>query len=185
MCSAMSTWICLLRGVNLGAQNKLNMPALRAALAEAGLSDVRTYLQSGNVIADSDATTPEEIAGMVEDVLRSRFDLSVPVIVRTPEQLRRLAKWCPFREEALERPTLVHLLHLASRPDPDRVRALTQQSWTPDELAVDETDVAIKYATSMHRSRLQYSTIRRRLGVDGTARNWRTLQALVDLTADA
>lgn len=51
----MSTWICLLRGVNLGAQNKLNMPALRAALTEAGLSDVRTYLQSGNVIAGSNA----------------------------------------------------------------------------------------------------------------------------------
>jgi uncharacterized protein (DUF1697 family) len=65
------------------------------------------------------------------------------------------------------------------------VTALIEESWGPDELAVGESAVAIKYATTMHRSRLQHSIVLRRLGVDGTVRNWRTVQALVDLTADA
>lgn len=160
------------------------MPALRAALAEAGLTDVQTYLQSGNVIARSEASTAKEIAETVGTVLGDRFDLHVPVIVRTPEQLRHLLTWCPFRQAALDRPAVVHLLHLAAQPNPARVAALTDQSWSPDEVAVDEMDVAIRYATSMHQSRLQHSTVLRRLGVDGTARNWETLQALVDLTAD-
>lgn len=179
----MPTWICLLRGVNLGATNKLNMPALRTALSEAGLSEVRTYIQSGNVIMNSDLSQPDQIAQLVEKIIGNQFGLDVPVIVRTPERLRQLANWCPFRNEALDG-GIVHFLHLAAKPDPDRVTALTRQNWSPDALAVNEADVAIRYATSMHKSRLQYSTIRRRLGVDGTARNWRTLQALITLTAD-
>lgn len=178
----MPTWICLLRGVNLGATNKLNMPALRTALSEAGLSEVRTYIQSGNVIMNSDLSQPDQIAQLVEKIISNQFGLDVPVIVRTPERLRQLANWCPFRNEALDG-GIVHFLHLAAKPDPDRVTALTRQNWSPDALAVNEADVAIRYATSMHKSRLQYSTIRRRLGVDGTARNWRTLQALITLTA--
>lgn len=92
----MPTWICLLRGVNLGARNKLNMPALRAALTDSGLGAVRTYIQSGNVIMDAPAATPGEAAAMVGDVLRERFGLDVPVIVRTPDHLRQLLLWCPF-----------------------------------------------------------------------------------------
>lgn len=179
----MSTWICLLRGVNLGARNKLSMPELRAALSEAGMQDVRTYIQSGNVIGCSEVATRDEIAAFVGEVLSTNFDLNVPVIVRTPEELRRLLEWCPFRAEAQERPTVVHLLHLSARPEQNRVAALTEQSWSPDEIAIGEEDVAIKYATSMHQSRLQHSSVLRRLGVDGTARNWRTVHKLVELAA--
>jgi uncharacterized protein (DUF1697 family) len=92
--------------------------------------------------------------------------------------------WCPFREEAEDRPTAVHLLHLAAQPDPERAADLTQRDWSPDEVAIRGADVAIRYADTMHRSRLQHSAVLRRLRVDGTARNWRTLQALIDLTAD-
>jgi uncharacterized protein (DUF1697 family) len=180
----MPTWICLLRGVNLGARNQLNMAELRAALTQAGLAEVRTYLQSGNVIACSEVSQAQQIGNVVAKVLDDRFDLRVPVVVRTPGELLELLNWDPFEKDALERPAAVHLLHLAARPSPDRVAELTQQSWSPDEIAVREMDVVIRYATSMHRSRLQHSTVLRRLGVDGTARNWRTLRALVDLTAN-
>ncbi|SDR98388.1 DUF1697 domain-containing protein [Microlunatus soli] len=179
----MPTWICLLRGVNLGARNKVNMAALRDALTTAGLSEVRTHLQSGNVIVRSAVRTPDKVAGSIGDLLRDRFSLDVPVIVRTPQQLRDLLAWCPFRKEAAEHPATVHLLHLTARPDPDRLPALTGQDWEPDKIAIAEHDVAISYATSMHHSRLQHGAVLRRLGVDGTARNWRTVQALVDLTA--
>lgn len=180
----MPVWICLLRGVNLGATNKLNMSALRQALTDAGLSQVRTYLQSGNVVLGSDLTRPEEVAEIVGAVIKDRFRLAVPVIVRTPDRLRHLAHWCPFGDDAAAG-AVVHFVHLASRPAADRVTALVEQDWKPDDIAIDDVDVAIRYATSMHKSRLQHSRVLRRLGVDGTARNWRTLQALVDLTADA
>jgi uncharacterized protein (DUF1697 family) len=160
------------------------MPELRTALTESGFDDVRTYIQSGNVVVDSPADSAEDVADAIRNVLSRRFDLDVPEFVRTPEQLRQLSTWCPFREDAEDRPTAVHLLHLAAQPDPELAVDVTQRDWSPDEVAIRGADVAIKYASTMHRSRLQHGAVLRRLGVDGTARNWRTLQALIDLTSD-
>ena len=71
----MHTWVLLLRAVNLGAQNKVSMPRLRSALAAAGLSDVSTYLQSGNIIARS-ALSCGELSRLVHDVVRDEFGVN-------------------------------------------------------------------------------------------------------------
>lgn len=101
---AMAVWVSLLRGVNLGARNKVNMPRLRVALAEAGFDDVRTLVQSGNVIARSRHRSPEKVAKTVHEVIREHFDLEVPVTVRTPGQLREVLDWCPFPAESAREP---------------------------------------------------------------------------------
>ena len=178
-------WVSLLRGVNLGARNKVNMPQLREALAAAGFGEVRTYLQSGNVIGRSAHAGPEQVAQDVNAVVLERFGLDVPVLVRSPRQLRAVLGWCPFPQDAAARPTAVHVIHLALPPDRDRVAALLAQDWFPDRLAQRDGEVVVRYAATMHASRLQHASVLKRLGVDGTARNWRTLQALVELTADA
>ncbi|MGE5830523.1 MAG: hypothetical protein ACM30G_19470 [Micromonosporaceae bacterium] len=89
----------------------------------------------------------------------------------------------PIPDDAT-RPTAVHVIHLAREPDPDDVAAMLKEDWSPDGVAVRDLEVVVCYAESMHRSRLQHAAVLKRLGVDGTARNWRTLQALVDLTID-
>lgn len=91
----------------------------------------------------------------------------------------------PVRPDAAAGDGVVHLLFLTARPEPDRVSALTSQDWGPDAVAVRGSDVAIRYAVSMHKSRLQHAAVLRRLGVDGTARNWRTVQALVALADES
>jgi uncharacterized protein (DUF1697 family) len=178
------TWVSLLRGVNLGARNKINMPRLREALAGAGFEDVRTYVQSGNVVARSPHTDPDAVAEAVRDVVREHFGLEVPVVVRTPQQLREVLAWCPFPQDAAERPTAVQVLHLAAQPQQEAVDAVLAQDWSPDALAVRGLEAVVRYAATMHASRLQHAALLKRLGVDGTARNWRTLQALVELTGE-
>ena len=178
----MPVWVSLLRGVNLGARNKVNMPRLRAALVEAGFDDVRTYVQSGNVVARSPHRDADRMAAAVRAVVREHFAVDVPVVVRSPAQLRAVLAWCPFPDDAAARPTAVHVVHLTADPDPDRVAALLSADWSPDRVAARGREIVICYADGMHGSRLQYATALKRLGVDGTARNWRTLQALVDLT---
>jgi len=181
----MPVWVSLLRGINLGARNKVNMPQLRTALTDAGFADVRTYVQSGNVITRSRHRSPDRVAGDVREVVRERFDLDVPVIVRSPRQLRDVHSWCPFPDDAAARPTGVQVIHLAADPDPDRVAALLAEPCEPDGLAARGRELVVCYAETMHASRLQHATVLRRLGVEGTARNWRTLQTLVELTADS
>lgn len=179
----MVTWVSLLRGINLGARNKVGMTKLREELARAGFEDVRTYVQSGNVITSSAHRNPRTVAEAVREVVREHFGLDVPVIVRSPQELRDVLAWCPFPEDATARPTAVHVVYLAGIPDPERVARLLAEDWAPDGLAVREQEVCVRYAATMRAGRVQHATVLSRLGVEGTARNWRTLQAVVDLTA--
>jgi uncharacterized protein (DUF1697 family) len=176
-------WVSLLRGINLGSHNKVNMPRLREALADAGFRDVRTYVQSGNVITRSGHRSPDRVADDVRRVVRASFDVDVPVIVRSPGQLRDVLAWCPF-PDAADRPKQVHVVHLETAPNDDDVRALTEVDWSPDAVQVRGSEVVIRYADTMHSSRLQSSGLLKTLRTDGTARNWRTLSALVDLTSE-
>jgi uncharacterized protein (DUF1697 family) len=177
----MPTWVCLLRAVNLGSHNKVNMPALRDALGEAGFRDVRTYVQSGNVVLSSSARSPATVARAVHDVLHESFDIDTPVLVRTPAQLRAVAEWNPFAEQSAERPASVHVLHLDDDPEPDALGTLLGTDWGDDRVAARGREIVLAYGESMHDSRLQHAALLRRLSVTGTARNWRTLLALVDL----
>ena len=181
----MPVWVSLLRGVNLGAHNKVNMPKLRAALPDAGFQDVRTYVQSGNVITRSRHRNPDRVADAVRATLFEHFAVDVPVLVRSPQELRDVLAWSPFPRDAETRPTAVQVLHLTAEPDATLVAELLAADWSPDGVAVRGRELVVRYAEVMRTSRLQHASALKRLGVDGTARNWRTLQALVDLTAEA
>jgi uncharacterized protein (DUF1697 family) len=178
----MPVWVSLLRGVNLGARNKVHMPTLRAALEGRGFEQVRTYVQSGNVVTRSSHRSAATVGAAVRETVRHEFGIDVPVVVRSPGELRAVLDWCPFPDDAAARPTAVQVLHLVSEPDPARVRALLDEDWSPDAVAARGCDVVARYEETMLRSRLQHANILKRLGVDGSARNWRTLQALVELT---
>jgi uncharacterized protein (DUF1697 family) len=178
----MPTWVCLLRAVNLGNHNKVGMAALRTALGDAGFREVRTYVQSGNVVLDSSARSPGTVARQVRAVLVESFAVDTPVLVRTPAQLRAIAEWDPFAEQSAVRPTSVHVLHLDADPDTDALETLLGADWGDDRVAARGREFVIAYGETMHDSRLQHAALLKRLAVTGTARNWRTLLALVELT---
>ena len=180
----MLVWVSLLRGVNLGARNKVSMPALRDALTAAGFSDVSTYLQSGNVIARSGHRSRAGVASAVADTVRDRLGLDLVVVVRTPRELADLVAWDPFPADSASRPTAVQVLHLTAQPPADRTADLLAQDWSPDGVVVRGTEAVVRYDEVMHNSRLQHAMVLRRLGVDGTARNWRTVTALARLAAN-
>jgi uncharacterized protein (DUF1697 family) len=179
----MPTWVSLLRAVNLGKKNQVNMPKLRAALEAAGFEDVRTLVQSGNVVTKSRHRSADGVSRAVRDVVRTEFGVDVPVIVRSPQQLREVHAWCPFPDAAATRPAKVHVIHLEQEPAAELLRELVEGDWSPDELAARGKEVVVSYADSMHASRLERAAAWRQLGASGTARNWRTLTGLVELTA--
>jgi uncharacterized protein (DUF1697 family) len=176
-----ATWVSLLRAVNLGARNKVPMPALRAALAAAGFEDVRTYLASGNVVTRSRHRSPDRVAADVRRVVAELTDLDVPVMVRSPSDLEAVLAANPWPEAAKERPKLVSVFFLSGRPDAERVAALHDQDFADEACRVIGRELYVDYVTSVHASRLTPAFFARRLGVDGTARNWRTVEALAQM----
>lgn len=175
----------LLRAINLGSRNKVAMPQLREALTAAGFDDVASYVQSGNLITRSRHRNPERVAAVVHDVLLDAFALDVPVVVRSPAALRAVLAWDPFPDAAEVRPKVLHVVHLFGTPEPADVDGLLGAcAALPERVAVRGQEVVVDYGESMHASTVQGLWLRRRLGgVDGTARSWRTLTALCELTA--
>ncbi|GLH96615.1 DUF1697 domain-containing protein [Phytohabitans aurantiacus] len=180
----MREWVCLLRAINLGARNKVGMPQLRKALDAAGFENVRTYVQSGNVVLESEHRAAGKVAAAVRSVVKEEFGLDTPVLVRTPRDIREIVAWCPFPEEAAARPTAVQVVHFDTKPAAARVAATLAEDWSPDRLEVRAWEACILYSATMHASRLQHAALLKRLGVGGTARNWRTMLAIADLLSD-
>jgi len=179
------TWVCLLRAVNLGKRNQVSMPILRQVLSDAGFTDVATYVQSGNVVARSSHRSPATVAERVRDLVKAEFGLDVPVVVRTPEQLERVVAANPFPQAAAERPNILHVMFLGGVPKPEAVRTLHSDETTRDVCRVDGDNLYIDYGHGVHGNRLSAAYLSRRLGLDGTARNWRTVTTLAEMASES
>jgi uncharacterized protein (DUF1697 family) len=178
----MPTWISLLRAVNLGSHNKVSMPALREHLAEAGFEDVRTYVQSGNLVTSSRHRTEHGVARAIAKVVADRHGVDVPVVVRSPDDMARVLALDPFPAATKRQPKLVSVVFFEKQLVGGKAFAAHAAS-LGEEVVVDGRELYISYtARGVHASKLTPALLRRRLGQDGTARNWRTVGALVDLT---
>jgi uncharacterized protein (DUF1697 family) len=177
-------WVCLLRGVNLGKQRKLPMPALRAALTAAGMTDVRTYLQSGNVAAQSQLRARSQVSDLVRAVIAAEFSPDVPVITRRPAEIADVIAANPFHAQAAQRAHLIRVIFLAAVPAADRIGRLMSDGSLRETCRVIGSHVYVDYVRGYHGTGRTAPYLTRALGVDGTERNWRTVLALPALCAN-
>ena len=171
----MTRAVVLLRGVNVGGHNRISMPDLRAVLEGVGCRDVQTYVQSGNAVVEHEAA-PAELERTVAAAL-AHHGLPVPVMVRTGAELERVVEESPWHD--LD-PKRFHVAFLSDDPDPAKVAAIDHEALLPERVVVGERVLYLDYALGAGRSK---GLDRLRLGVDATARNWRTVTALRDLAA--
>lgn len=175
----MTTFVILLRGVMPTGKNKVLMAPLRAALTRAGLGDVRTYIQSGNVIATS-TLGQSELEALVHDVIRAHLGPDLTVVARTAAHLRGILERNPFDLSDTSR---LYFSLLAAPPAPDRLADFRATDWSPDEVRIVEDVVYTRYATKQSDSKFTNNHFERRLGVAATTRNFNTMTRLVELSA--
>ncbi|MFA7403442.1 MAG: DUF1697 domain-containing protein [Pelobacteraceae bacterium] len=173
----MQTYILLLRGVMPTGKNRVPMAALRIALAEAGPADVRTYIQSGNVIAKSDLN-PIGISQLVHDTIKQKIGADITVITRTPEQLKRVLAGNPFPNADLSR---LYYSLLSSPPAPKQLQEFLEIDFTPDEIRVVGDTIYTLYATKLSDSKFTNNFFERKLKIASTTRNFNTVTRLVEL----
>ena len=183
MASKEQTYVALLRGVNVAGQRKVPMAQLRTTLSGLGLGNVRTYLQSGNAVFTGQSASPSVVARMVEGAIVAEFGFVVDVVVLTKPELAKVAMTHPFAA-ADDDPTHLFASFLLSVPDPVLVAAFDVSAFLPEQAVVVGQVVFLHYPMGAGVARLSAATLERHLGkVKGTARNWRTVQALVVMTA--
>jgi len=178
---AMTTWIALLRGINVGGHHKVPMADLRAVVASLGYQDVATYIQSGNVVF---ATDGEEstIVGALEEAIESRFGFPVPVVLRTVTELAAISRHHPLATPASD-PRRLMVAFLDRVPDVSVRGALDPEEFAPDRSALVGREVYLTYPNGSGRSKLNHALLERRLGVRATVRNWNTVAKLAALAA--
>jgi uncharacterized protein (DUF1697 family) len=174
------TYVALLRGINLGARNKVAMADLRALVEALGGEDVRTYVQSGNVVFKGSLGGAKAVASAMEKRISADLGLDVAVLVRTGAELRKLVAANPFVKGGRDASKL-HVTFLADKPGRDKVRALPANEHEPDEFRVVGREIYLHYPKGYGRSKLSNAFFEKRLGVTATTRNWRTVTNLAGL----
>jgi uncharacterized protein (DUF1697 family) len=174
--------VLLLRGINIGPNNRIAMPALREALTGAGFDDVRTYIQSGNVVLSSDAT-PDELAGECERLIAEAFGLEIPVVVRTRDDLAEVVRRDPLGAVA-ENPKRYQVSFLSAEPDPEIVAKLAALAAGDERFQAIGREFYTWHSEGVARSRLWAAIADRRLGVTATARNWTTVTTLLAMAGE-
>ena len=177
----LKTYVALLRGINLGARNKVSMPDLRALFERLGAEDVVTYVQSGNVVFRS-GDEPGKLTNAIEKRIGRDLGLSVTVLLRTREQLAKAFAGNPFLNDKRE-PTKLHVTFLSAKPDPARVRKLDPERAEPDEFRLVGEEIYLHCPNGYGKSKLTNAYFEKQLGVAATTRNWKTVTKLTELTS--
>jgi uncharacterized protein (DUF1697 family) len=174
--------IALLRGVNVGGNNRVPMAHLRELMQELGYEDVRTHLQSGNAVFTAD-TAPEQAAQEIEGRLAQSLGLGVRVLVRTAEELARVVSANPL-PEAVAEPSRLLVTFLSVPPDPERLRELDPADFEPDLFGFGEREIYVWCPEGVRTIKLSYAFFEKRFGVVATARNWNTVTKLLELARE-
>lgn len=174
------TFVALLRGINVSGRNVVPMATLRSICADGGCRDVRTYIQSGNVVFTSNLA-PTTIESRLEQALQRQVGFSVPVIVRPASSWNRYIRGNPFSAEAEAEGNRV-LLSLSKRPPKATAATALQALGTLGERVVTQGDaIWIHYPGGIGRSKITPALLDRHVGSPVTARNWRTVLKLGEM----
>ena len=174
----MKRYIILLRGLMPTGKNKVLMAPLRQVLVDAGFLDVRTYIQSGNVLARS-ALTRAQVEGLVHDQIEKHFGGDIVVVARTSLQVRQIFADNPFQDSDT---ATVYFTILGSRPSKEKIKLLAGQTFLPDTFVVTSEAVYIHSPVAYGITKLNNNFVERTLGVSATTRNYRTMKKLIELS---
>ena len=175
-----ATQLALLRGINVGGKNKLAMRDLAGVFEHAGCQNVRTFIQSGNVIFTASSSVSGSLSGAVSSKIAERFGYRIPVILRTARQLRDVISNNPFIKAGIAEDNL-HVMFLADRPHPAKTAALDPDRSLPDTFIVSGRDIYLHLPNGVARSKLTNAWFDSALSTVSTGRNWRTVTKLLSM----
>lgn len=175
-------YVALLRGINVGGHRKIRMADLRQMFRSMGLSNVDTYIQSGNVVFVASEADPSEIADKISQQIEETFGHEVPVIIRTPSELKTALLQFPFEEKEGWKG---YISFLPERPPPDRLQELKSKSGSIEQFEGRGSDIySIVNKQAAEKPLFSNSFIERQMDMPVTTRNLRTVSKIIELAAD-
>jgi uncharacterized protein (DUF1697 family) len=184
--TASGAYVALLRGINVGGKNMLPMKDLAAMFASAGAADVRTYIQSGNVVFAASQPLAERLPADIQAAIAKRFGYRIPVVVRSARDLEAVVRTNPFLVEGAPKPgdeEIIAVSFLAHAPGAKLITALDAARSPPDEFVVRGREIYLRCPNGFARTKLTNAYFDAKLQTTSTARNWRTVLKLRELAS--
>jgi uncharacterized protein (DUF1697 family) len=175
------TYIALLRGINVGGKNILPMPALIEIFTHCGCADVRSYIQSGNIIFSASAACAKDLLATVAQEIQKRFDIQPPVILRTAQALAAAVVGNPFASAGADA-ALLHVGFLADAPRAQKIKSLDPDRSPGDSFCIVGQHIYLHLPNGMGKTKLTNAWFDSKLGTISTFRNWRTVLKLVEMS---
>ncbi|SIT90665.1 DUF1697 domain-containing protein [Pontibacter indicus] len=179
----MKTYLVLLRGVMPTGKNRVPMAQLRQVLTDAGFQKVHTWIQSGNVVLQSDLSA-KELELRVHQLIKEHIGPELAIVVRTSEELRQMLENNPFvgDEHPIAR---VFFVSFQEPPAEEKVQVLLAQDFGPEKLSITPMGGYMFIPQAFSDSKLSNNLLERKLGVAATTRNFNTLTKIIALAEEA
>jgi uncharacterized protein (DUF1697 family) len=179
----MKTYISFLRGVNMTGHNSVKMAELLSLYNDMGFNDCETYIQSGNVIfKGADIVTADETAAMIEKAILKRFSYTIPVMIRTVEEVRNIMSVNPFLNRENFEPSQMAVILLYERATELQIQKVAAIDYTPDKFEISGREIFIYCPNGFGRTKLYTNFFEKKMGVTGTARNWNTITTILNIS---
>ncbi|WP_299885161.1 DUF1697 domain-containing protein [uncultured Lacinutrix sp.] len=174
----MNTYVALLRGINVGGHKKTPMAALRQLLTDLQFENVKTYIQSGNIVFNSIEKEPVVLENKISEAIKKYFGFEVPTLVKTKEEFESIFNNCPFTDEKKQQS---YFTLLQSVPKKELLYFIEELNY-PDEEIVP-TNRCIYFFSDKPYGNVKYNNnlIERKLKVSATSRNYKTMKRLLEL----
>jgi uncharacterized protein (DUF1697 family) len=176
------SYAALLRGINVGGNRILPMKQLVEMFTEAKCVNVRSYIQSGNVVFTAPPKIVATLPALLEKKIAARFGFSVPIILRSRDELARVVRGNPFLKAGTPEQTL-HVYFLADEPSVAAIKGLDPDRSPGDRFHVAGREIYMHLANGMGRSKLTNTYFDSKLSTIATARNWATVLKLLEMAS--
>jgi len=180
----MPVYIAMLRGINVGGHKRIKMDRLRSSFEALGFAQVKTYIQSGNVVFKAGKISTSGLSRKIEDKILSDFGFQVSVISRTADEISKTITSNPFLNERGIDPERLHVMFLSDAPAPAAVKKLAELTAAPDRLHCLDRAIFFYFPNGVSQSVLFKNPVDRILAVVNTMRNWKTVNQLAQMCRD-
>lgn len=167
----MPVLISMLRGVNVGPHKRIKMDALRGIYESLKLEDVRTFIQSGNIIFRTKEKNLPALAKKIQAAVEREFGFRPEVVLRTTDELRQAIAASPFTKRRDVEPAKLLITFLIAEPAPEAHSTLSNLKSHPEELHLKGRELYIYFPNGMGKTKLPWSSVEKLLKTTGTARN--------------
>ena len=180
----MPTYIAMIRGINVGGHKRVKMDQLRAGCENLGFEDVKTYIQSGNIVFRAAKMSDVALAKKLADCITRDFGFSADVFTRTNQEMNRVIENNPLLREKGVDGSKLHVVFLAEKPAPASLKKLQELTLAPDRVRSLDREIYFYFPNGVSGSSLWKHPLDKVLRITGTMRNWNTVNKLYEMARE-